>query len=56
MISAAASTNRPKNIKDPAGISLLPDFMFLSLCRDHPGRSVTLAFATGGPRGELDTP
>jgi hypothetical protein len=42
MISAAASTNSPKNSREPTEISLLSDFTFLSLCRDHPG-SVTLA-------------
>jgi len=42
MISAAASTKSPKNSKDPTETSLLSDFTFLSICRDHPG-SVTLA-------------
>jgi hypothetical protein len=38
MISAAASTNSPKNSREPTEISLLSDFTFLSLCRDHAGR------------------
>jgi len=48
MISAAASTKSPKNSREPTEISLLSDFTFLSLCRDHPG-SVTLAL----PRQDL---
>ena len=31
MISAAASTNRPRNSREPAEISLLSDFTFLSI-------------------------
>ena len=55
MISAAASTNSPKNGRDPAGISLLPDFMFLShaeITREDRSRW----HLRRADLGELDTP